>query len=398
MAKTLTTTAADAIRPGKAREEISDAKVTGLKLIVQPSGSKSWAFRYSFAGQRRKLTIGSYPAIGVADARQKALEAAAQVENGVDPGAAKAAAKHAVANVDGLVETVAAAFVELHARPNMRSWREVQRKLAQDVLPLWAGRRFEEITRADIHRLADNINGRGSRISANRTLAVVRRMWRWAVDRGIVVSNPAQGIGKPTKEKPRDRVLDAKELALVWRAADTIGPTYGPPIKALILTGQRRDEIASMRWSEVNASARTLTLSAERTKNRRLHVVALSGPAMQIIAARPKRKGVDFVFGYGSRPPENWSRAKEALDKAVAKLNGESIPPFVIHDIRRSVASGMARIGVPLHVIERILNHVSGTFGGIVSVYQHHSYADEARAALDQWGDEIDRIVGASHD
>jgi integrase len=118
---------------------------------------------------------------------------------------------------------------------------------------------------------------------------------------------------------------------------------------------------------------------------------------MQIIAARPKRKGVDFVFGYGSRPPENWSRAKEALDKAVAKLNGEPIPPFVIHDIRRSVASGMARIGVPLHVIERILNHMSGTFGGIVSVYQHHSYADEARAALDQWAAEVERIVGQAN-
>jgi integrase len=301
--------------------------------------------------------------------------------------------------VDGTVEAVAAAFVELHARPNMRSWREVQRKLAQDVLPLWAGRRFEEITRADIHRLADAINARGSRISANRTLAVVRRMGKWAVDRGIIATNPAQGIGKPTKENPRNRVLDAKELALVWRAADMIGPTYGPPIKALILTGQRRDEIASMRWSEVDVSARTLTLSAERTKNRRLHVVALSEPVRRVITSRPKRKGVNFVFGNGSRPPENWSRAKAALDKAVAKLNGgEPIPSFVIHDLRRSVASGMARIGVPLHVIERILNHVSGTFGGIVGVYQHHQYADEARAALDQWAVEIDRITGQGSD
>jgi integrase len=395
MAKTLTTTAVDAIRPSKAREEISDAKITGLKLIVQPSGSKSWAFRYSFAGQRRKLTIGSYPAIGVADARQKALEAASQVEKGVDPGATKAAAKHAVPNVDGLIETVADAFVELYAKPNLRSWQEVQRKLAQDVLPLWAGRRFEDITRADIHRLADSINARGSRVAANRTLAVVRRMGRWAVDRGIIATNPAEGVGRPTKEKPRDRILDETELALVWRAADMIGPTYGPPIKALILTGQRRDEIAAMRWSEVDSSARTLTLSAERTKNRRLHVVALSEPAMRVITSRPRRKGVNFVFGYGERPPENWSRAKEALDKAVAKLNdGEPIRPFVIHDIRRSVASGMARIGVPLHVIERILNHMSGTFGGIVSVYQHHSYADEARAALDQWAAEVERIVG----
>ncbi|CAJ0860236.1 hypothetical protein AMST5_01283 [freshwater sediment metagenome] len=157
MAKTLTTTAVDAIRPGRAREEISDAKITGLKLIVQPSGSKSWAFRYSFAGQRRKLTIGAYPAIGVADARQKALEAAAQVEKGLDPGAMKGAAKRAVPNVDGLVETVAAAFVEIYAKPNLRSWQEVQRKLAQDVLPLWSGRRFEDITRGDVHRLADSM-------------------------------------------------------------------------------------------------------------------------------------------------------------------------------------------------------------------------------------------------
>jgi len=394
-----TQTSLDAVRPGPRRQEIRDGKVAALRLIVQPTGKMSWSVRYSLLGEDRRLTIGPYPGIGLADARKRAITVVGQVAAGADPAADKAEAKKAAKEAlkarpadAELVESVVAEFITRYAKPNLRSWPEMQRKFEKDVIPLWGGRRLADIGKPDVHRLLDHINDRGSAVSANRTFAAVRRMCRWAVERGIIERSPTEGLSRPTKERPRDRVLSSAELALVWKAADRITPTYAQVIRVLLLTGQRRDEVGGMRWDEIDLAQKTWAIPAERVKNGRKHTVPLSEQVVAIIKAQPRVS--DLVFSIG-KTPSSWSRAKRHLDEVIVELNsGEPIPPFVIHDIRRSVASGMARIGALPHIVEKILNHTSETFGGVTGVYQRHSYADEMRAALSDWAAEVDKIAG----
>jgi integrase len=219
-------------------------------------------------------------------------------------------------------------------------------------------------------------------------------MCRWAVSRGIIDKNPCEGISPPTVEKPRDRVLDERELALLWQATASLEFPYAQIFRLLILTGARKGEVAGATWREFDVKKRLWTLPASRSKNHREHALPLSLAAVDILSSLPRFEGSEFVFGANGRTPSSFSDAKARFDSEVARLNGgEAIPHFTIHDIRRSVASGLASIGVQLHVIERCLNHVSGSFGGIVSVYQRHSYAEEMHSALDAWARHIEAIV-----
>lgn len=384
-------------KPGAAREEVPDGKVSGLYLVVQTTGAKSWAVRYRFGGAPKKLTVGPYPAIDLATARKKAQEALGEVARGIDPAAQKQAVKVAArqakrAQLD-LVEKVVADFVERYAKPKTRDWRETQRLLHKDIVPEWQGRRLSEIGRADVHALLDKIVDRGAPVGANRTFAQLRKMCRWAVERGLIERSPCEGLSAPSVEKSRERVLSGAELGVVWRAAEGLGFPFGPIVRLLILTGQRRDEVAGLRWEEIDLERRVWTLPAERSKNRRSHVVPLSRQAVDILQSLPRFEGSEFAFSPGKTPPSGFSKAKPRLDKMVARKEGQGLQPWVLHDLRRSVASGMAEIGVDLHVVERCLNHVSGSFGGIVSVYQRHGYADEMRAALDAWARRLDEIV-----
>ena len=402
MARILTQVAIDSEKPTGARREASDAKVTGLRLIIQPSGSKSWALRYRFAGQPKKLTIGGYPAIGLADARKAAQAALGELARGNDPAAQKREQKvvaKAIASAEkraelDVVEKVVDEFIERYAKPNTRDWKETQRLLRKDVVAAWKGRRLSEINKADINRLLDKMVDRGAAVTANRTFAQLRKMCRWAVSRGILEQNLCEGIEAPTTERPRDRVLDERELSLVWRAAGELGFPYGDIVRLLILTGARRDEVAAARWEEIDLKKWLWTLPAERSKNRRPHSIPLAPAALEIIMALPRFEGSGFLFAAGVSPPTAFSKAKKKLDAEVAKLNGsEPLLHFVVHDLRRSVASGLASIGIALHVIERCLNHVSGSFGGIVSVYQKHSFADEMRAAFEAWSRHVGVMV-----
>ncbi|ULO23138.1 site-specific integrase [Methylocystis sp. SB2] len=405
MAKVLTQVAIEAIRPGSARREVPDGKVTGLYLVIQPSGARSWALRYRFGAHPRKLTVGGFPAVSLADARKAAQAALGELARGNDPAAQKREAKVAAkatalaekrAELD-VVEKVVDEFIERYAKPNTRDWKETQRLLRKDVVAAWKGRRLSEIGNADIHRLFDKMVDRGAAVTANRVFAQFRKLCRWAVSRGIIEKSPCEGIEAPTTERPRDRVLDERELSVVWRAAGELGFPYADIVRLLVLTGARRDEVAHAQWSEIDLEKRLWTLPAERSKNRRPHSNPLAPAAVEIIKGLPRFEGSDFLFSTGKTPPSGFSKAKARLDVLVAEHNGGApIPHFVIHDIRRSVASGLASIGIPIHVIERCLNHVSGSFGGIVSVYQKHSYADEMRAALEAWSRHVDRIVSGA--
>jgi integrase len=387
--------------PSGKREEVPDGKVGGLYLVIQPSGAKSWAVRYRFAGRPKKFTIGAYPGIDLATARKRAQEALGKAAGAIDPAAekkvAKAAAKALATPSKGLVEKVVEEFIERHAKPNTRDWRETERILKKDVVGAWKDRRLADIGKADVHRLLDAIKDRGAPVGANRTFAQLRKMCRWAVSRGIIDRNFCEGIERPSAESTRDRVLDEGELAIIWNASRGLGFPFGPIVRLLVLTGQRRNEVGGMRWSELDLDAATWTIPSERSKNHRQHVVPLSRQAIAELRALPRFAGSEFVFSPGKMAPSGYSHAKVRLDKEILTgpdgIDAEAPPAWTIHDIRRSVASGLARLGVDLHIIERCLNHVSGSFGGIVSVYQKHRYESEMRRALEAWGGYVERLV-----
>jgi integrase len=385
MAKALTNLAIEKAKPGSARREVPDGLLRGLYLIVQPSGARSWCVRYRHRGVPRKFTIGSWPAIDLATARDLGAKALRRVAEGHDPAGEKIARRSATSDT---VEHVIDDFIARHVK-RKRTAYEIERILRLDVESRWKGRKIQDITRRDVIALADAIEARGAPIMASRTFSAVRAMFRWLVAKDIITQSPCAGISAGAA-RHRDRVLDDGELKQAWNACDVVGWPYAQIIKLLIVTGCRRSEIADLRWSEVDLDTRLIKLPRERVKNDRPHEVYLTDMALAVFESIPRGKS-DLVFPSSSI---SHSRMKHRLDAAIAAANdGKAIPAWVVHDIRRTVASGLARLGVQLPVIERTLNHVSGSFGGIVGVYQHHSFADEKRAALEAWGRFVTTLV-----
>jgi integrase len=379
----LTAKSVEAERSAKARREIPDAYLPGLYLIVQPSGAKSWAVRYRHEGRPRKHTLGPYPLIDLKAAREtgsKALRAAAE---GADPASAK---KQTADSLEAAVEQ----FIERHVRRNYRPkpLKEAERLLRKHVLEKWRGRKISEIRRTDLRNMLEEIVEDGAPIAANRVHSIARKFFNWCLEHEIIEASPCAGLKAPAgKEDSRDRVLSEHEIRQVWQAAEKLGPLSGALVRLLILTGQRRGEVAGMEWSELDFEKRLWTLPRERVKNDRRHEVPLLPQTIAILKGLP-RVSDRFVFSLNATSPINgFGKDKERLDA----LSG--MADWVLHDLRRTVASGMARLGVSLAVIEKVLNHVSGSFAGIVGVYQRHEFAEEKRQALEKWADYVSRIT-----
>jgi integrase len=433
MAKVLTAASVEKLKSDPARRlEIADGLLPGFYLVIQPSGRKSWAARYRAGGKPRKLTLGSFPAMKLEEAREAARKAIRDAQAGADPAAQKQETKRA-AKVAELAErdsfdAVARLFLVRYAKPKNRSWVEQARQLGLVADPTkpdgredpntfkhrpggaaeaWEGRRIQDITRRDVIELLDGIADRGMPIMANRVLAVLRKLFGWAVERDIITANPADKIKAPGAETRRERTLSDEELRAVWIAAEGIGYPFGPFVQMLILSGQRRDEVAGMSWREIDGKAALWTLPASRTKNGRAHDVPLAASAVALLNGQPRIAGDGrLVFSTtGETAISGFSRAKTRLDKDAlallrqwAKERGEDaeaveLPHWTLHDLRRTAATGMARLGIDLPVIEKVLNHVSGSFAGIVGVYQRHSFADEKRRALETWASFVSALV-----
>ena len=389
----LTARSVEALRPAAVRREIPDSHMPGLYLIVQPSGAKGWAVRYRHQGVSRKHTIGSYPQLDLKTARAlggKTLRSAAE---GRDAGHEKR--QNRAAKADS-VDRVVAEFLDRHVRRSNRprTAQETERLLRLHVLPRWRGRVVHQITRRDVLDVLDRVVDGGAPIAANRTLAAVRKFFNWCVARDILAVSPCAGVKPPTAERSRDRVLSGDELRLVWHAAEKLG-SFGRLVKLLALTGQRRDEVARMQWDELDLEKRHWTLPPERTKNNQPHQVPLSAAALAVLESAPHVPGSRFVFttNGGAVPASGYSKNKRRLDA----LLPADMPAWRLHDLRRTCASGMAQLGINLPVIEKVLNHASGSFAGIVGVYQRHSFADEKRAALEAWGNFVAALVGNKH-
>jgi integrase len=395
MAKALTALAIERAKPSSARREIPDGLLRGLYFIVQPSGAKSWAVRYRRRGASRKLTIGQWPAIDLATARNFGAKALRHVAEGGDPATEKQNTKRVT--ITDSVEAVVADYLGRRVK-HQRTVRETERILQRELVPAWRGRRIQDITKRDIIALIDTIDQRAPAM-ARRTFAIIRAFFGWCLDKDIVSSSPCTGLKPPSKPRYRDRVLSDAELVRVWRAADVIGHPYGLQTKLLILTGCRRAEIADLRWSEVDVEGQMVRLPRERCKNGVAHEVPLSATALAVLASIPWSKSeLVFLSANGRTSTVNFSHAKQRLDAVIAKDGGGAMPAWVVHDLRRTVASGLARLGISLPVIEKVLNHSSGSFAGIVGVYQHHTFADEKRRALDAWAAHIERLINPPAD
>jgi integrase len=389
MAKALTTKAVENAKPDGNRREIPDGLLTGLYLVVQPTGAKSWAVRYRHGGKPRKLTLGAYPAIELGDAREAAKEALQAVAKGKDPATQKKADREEARAGRNLFENVVAEFLERHAK-GKRTYSEIKRMFDHDVIPAWKGRRVQEITRRDVIELMDGLTDRGVGTMTNRVFSIIRKLFNWAVSRDIVTGSPCVGMRPPAQEASRDRVLSNDEIQRFWKATGAAGYPFGPLFRLLLITGQRLSEVAEVPWAEIDLEKRVWSLPKERTKNGRAHEVPLSDLAIETIECLPRIAGTRRLLftTTGDTPVSGFSRAKKNLDTAMT-----ADADWILHDLRRTVATGLQRLAIPPHVTEAVLNHKSGVIKGVAAVYSRYEYSEEKRSALDAWARRLREIV-----
>lgn len=381
----LTAATVEKMKPTDRRQEIPDSLCTGLYLTVQPTGKKGWQVRYRHQGVHRRMTLGGYPTLSLADARQRARDTMAAASEGRDPAEEVRAAKAPKPRDDrDKIKTLVAQYAKRHLT-SLKSGATVKRELERHVVTVWGDRDIHDIAKRDVIDLLDKIADSGRVVSANRVRSYLGTFFGWCVDRDIIATSPAQGVKPVAKEKSRDRVLSDDEIRWFWRACDDLGFPWGPLGQTLLLTGQRLGEVAGMTDAEISGD--TWHMAPARTKNGRAHAVPLSGAVSDVLAGVERVKGKPgLVFTTtGESPVSGYHKGRNHIAERMAEIAEQEIPHWTFHDLRRTAATGMARLGIPVRVTEAVLNHVSGTAAGIVSVYQRHDYADEKRAALDAW-------------
>ena len=383
----MTKSAVDALKAASKDAVYWDGGLPGFGVKVTPRGRKVFVvlYRIGGAGSRlRKYTIGPYGRVTLQMARAEAQKVLAARLEGRDPATEKRESKRRMTTdrVDDLIEI----FIVQHVSKTRKA-AEIARLLRREVVSRWGNRCIHAIGKRDIVELASEIAQRGTPMAANTLLKVIKTYLNWCVGRAVIDASPAEGIPLPGKEVARDRVLTNNELVSVIRAARQIGGAYGGIVVMLALTGQRREEVAQMVWNEIDFNSRTWTLPGSRTKNGKPHIVHLSEPCIKLIQ-RTSRLGSYVFSNSGVRPFRNFTSAKRALDE----LSG--VTDWRLHDLRRTCVSGMARLGVPPHVADKILNHQSGTISGVAAVYQRHDFLAGRKLALERWGQYIESLVG----
>jgi integrase len=361
-----------------------DETLPGFGVKVTPAGRKVFVVLYRTAGagsRLRKYTIGPYGRVTLHVARNEAQRVLAARTEGRDPAAEKREARRRLGTdrVDDLVD----AFIKQHVSKR-RSAAEISRILKREIVDRWGARSVHHVTRRDVIELVSEIVDRAP-VAANKTLQIAKTFFNWCVGKAIIDRSPCEGVKEPTREIPRDRVLNDDELARVIKAARQIEGPYGGIVEVLALTAQRREEVAQMTWDELDLQKQVWEIPSTRTKNGKPHIVHLSDLAMRVLDARP-RTG-PYVFGSGDKKFRSFGHAKAKLDKKA------SVSRWRLHDLRRTAVSGMARLGVPPHVADKILNHTAGTISGVAAVYQRHEFMAERKDALDAWARHLSSIV-----
>jgi integrase len=366
-----------------------DQALPGFGLKITPKGRRVFIvlYRATDRGSRlRKYTIGPHGRVTLHNARIEAQKVLAARLEGRDPATEKLEARRRF-TADTVPEVIGL-YEKLHLCQR-RSGREMMQILQRNLVDRVGSRSVHSISKRDVIDLVTAVVDRGSPVAANKTLKVVKSFFNWCVGRAIVERSPCEGIRVPTVERARDRVLTDGELAVIIRAARQLSGPYGAIVEVLALTGQRRNEVARMSWDEVNLERRVWTLPAVRTKNDKPHIVHLSDSALAVIGAQPRAGGLVFSRN-GVTPVGDFSIQKRRLD-GVCRVSH-----WRLHDLRRTMVSGMARLGVAPHVADKILNHVAGTISGVTAVYQRHEFLSERRDALERWSAHVEDLLRGS--
>jgi integrase len=390
----LTDSKVKSLRPKQSRYIVWEEGGTGLGVRVSPADRKSFIYMYRFEGKPRMMTLGPYPKLKLVSARLKVAQAKERLSKEIDPGQELLDAKESARGAHS-IKALIDEYIEKWAKPRKRSWKEDERILRKDVQPIWGRKKAETIKRRDIVLLLDEIVDRGAPIQANRTLAVIRKMFNFALSRGILEQSPCVQIPAPSKENQRDRVLSDEEIRTIWLSLEDAGMVQGIQLvlKLQLITGQRKGEIVGAEWNDINLKQGWWTIPKEKAKNNLPHRVPLSPLALKILK-ETKALSKDSSFLFPSPTKENAHITEPAIDRAI-RNNRElfDIDHFVPHDLRRTVASQITAMGIPRLTVSKILNHVES---GVTAVYDRHSYDKEKQKALDKWSKRLEKIVKAS--
>ncbi|WGI22405.1 tyrosine-type recombinase/integrase [Amylibacter sp. IMCC11727] len=376
--------------PDTGRVEISDTLRRGLRLRVY-SGSPPrfvWMFEKRVKdGPKRKHTLGQYPQVSLALARSIAQEIATEAEKGIDRIANRKAEKLAEELAQANIKTtrqVLGIYEKLHLS-NLRTHQERLRQLTS-ALKDQLDHPIQNLTKSHLQAAIDRKAGEGRKVAANRIRSTLRTFTRWAAQRDYIEADIGAGLPNATKEEIRERVLSLSEIHAIWEATFQMGSLWGPMLRLLILTGQRRSEIANLRWDEINTDKAQIVKSGSATKNGKPHTTHLSTAALNEIEALPSNNS-EFVFTTtGKTPVSGHSKAKRRLDGLL-----EGVHPWRLHDLRTALATALAEAGEPESVVDRILNHVaSGSAPSAVArVYNQSELLKQRAKALDRWADMV---------
>jgi integrase len=375
------------VPPGKTEIIQFDDDVPGFGLRIRVGGSATWIFQYRQGNKQRRLSLGSAAAIPAQNARTRATELHARVRLGEDPAGQKIESRTRAVETLGSILRPFLLVKKAALKP--RSYEQVERHLLMHAKRLH-GLQTTAIDRRTVAALLTELAANNGAGLANSVRASLSAFFSWAMREGLADSNPIIGTNKAVTKGARDRVLTDDELRLIWNALPD--SDYGDIMRLLALTGQRREEIGSLRWREIDFDKAVIALPAERTKNGRPHDVALSPAALAILKARPHRVGRDLVFGTGANGYLGWSNYKLLLDARIATKG--TVSPWRLHDLRRTVSTQMHdALGIPPHIVEAVLNHISGHRAGVAGTYNRALYAKDKAVALARWAEHLGAIV-----
>jgi integrase len=378
---------------GRADRIYFDSELRGFGLRFRKGGNRTWVLQYKHHGMDKRLSLGTLAEINAKTARDRAKDKLAEIWKGIDPqqlkreerAKAQMAAKLTLRAV--IDSFLAAKQAQASPRPvKPRTLDELRRYLQGDWKPLHR-HSISEISRKQVAAILEELEKHGP-VSAARSRSALSTVFAWAIGRTLADHNPVVGTFNPDTNATRDRVLKDAELAQVWNAAGS--DDYAAIIKLLILTGARRTEVGGMMWRELNFEDRTWTIPAARAKNNNTHVLQLPHACWQIIEGVERRAGSDHLFGYSSQGFRNWDVAKKNLDQRCG------VTSWTHHDLRRTVATGMAELEIDPHIVEAVLNHVSGHKSGVAGIYNKAKYAKPMRVALARWADHVASITSGA--
>jgi len=396
----------EGLRPHAKQRDISDPERRGLVLRIEPSGSKLWLFRYKFGGKPHRLSLGSYPGMSLALARAEAQAHRDLLDRGVDPRTARRARRPsplssaATPTNKHSVEFLAHEFLERHVKPNRRCPEYVERILSRDVLPAWEGRDARTITPREVIELLDGIVARGSGVMANRTASLLAQMFKFGIHRAIIENSPVMLLYRPGgREKPRARAFSEQELKAFLQNLDDACRFQRLPhvLRLLLLTLQRRSELALAEWREFDFKQKTWTIPDAHTKAGKGHVLPLTGWAIEeLLKLKAMGNGARFVLpGADGATPADPKYITRSVARCLKRFKKHGVAAFTPHDLRRTGRTGLARLGIKVDIAERVLNHARER---IEATYDVHDYIEEKRAALEKWakylkdlGDEVSR-------